>query len=556
MKIKNKQPRRAMYAGIAGALARVVDGAVGLFAPERAHEMRKARVLSAALQAYEAAKLTRTNPAMPGGSADGEILQDLPRLRELSRGLTRDDATVASAVDIREQYIVGTGILPQPRCTPEETGLTQEQCDEWNRSCLEAFMRWAVDEADATRQGTFFDLQALVQRCVDADGEAIAHTVVGGDGMIACEIIDADRIVSPNEIDTPTIRSGVEIDKHGRPVAFHILPHHPDDWFIGAPVTAQPKRVEVEHNGISIVQHVFRRVRPGQTRGVPRIASAILCGRHLHHYLDSELIAARAASNISLWIQREASTTDADIFPVQESEVGQDGNYHETTRAGTVEYLNEGEKPIAFNPNRPGSQFEPFVVRILRMISGAMGLAYEMVAKDFGRMNLASNRGMRAECHRGFDIDRARVVFQFCRPWWGNVIRMKVGSGELKAPAKFLDKPAAFLRCVWVAPSYGMVDPMSDVQASVAEQKANLISPYDAAARNGQDAEHVVLERARFQKFVRKVESVAGLDKGELDTSAPGDTAPVPEEPMAPDEPPKKDEPAPPAKQPDEAIAR
>jgi lambda family phage portal protein len=522
-RIKGGRDRRPIYSGFTGRLAQVVDATVGVLAPRLAHRLRQARVKSEALLAFEAARISRVNPATSSTSADSDVMPDLKRLRDLSRALVRDDAHVSSAVNVIEENVVGEGVRPQSICTPEATGMTPEQCQEWRAACEAEWERWAIGEADATRVGTFYDLQALVLRTMIGDGDAIGHLVMGGDGMIACELVDADRLESPGMIDTDRIRGGVELGPHGEQVAFHILPQHPDDYFLGSRASRNPVRIEAEAGGLSVVQHVFRRTRPGQTRGVPLVTSSMLYGRHLHHYLDSELIAARAASNYALFIKKAVSTTDQDVFPVQDSEAAGGQDYYEELQPGTIEYLNEGEEPVAFNPNRPGTAFAAFVERVLRAMAASMGLAYELVCKDFGRMNLSSARAVLRECRRGFDLLRRRMVRQFCAPWYSNVIRMAVQAGRIKPPGAFLDTPEAFLAARWVSPSYGMVDPVTDVEGSVAAISANLSTPYEEAARQGLDAEQVLRERARFLVAQRDIESEFGLEPGAL---APQSAAP------------------------------
>jgi lambda family phage portal protein len=519
--IRNAAPRAPIYAGAAGRIARLVDAAVGLVSPGIAHRMRKARLQSQALLAYEAATFTRTFPVQTSGSADSELLPDLQKLRDVSRNMVRDDAHAAAALGILEEAIVGAGIRPQSSATPEATGLTAEACAAWRAACDAEWHRWAEQDADATRRGTFYDLQALALRCSIVDGEAIAHAVIGGDGLIACELIDADRLQSPGMVDRDRIRGGVELGNFGEAIAYHILPSHPDDTLLGARYTVQPVRIDAESNGITIMQHVFRRLRPGQTRGVPWLSASAQYLQHLHHYLNSELIAARAASNYAMFIRRNVSTVDQDIFPVQGSETGATQDYHEFLEPGTIEYLNEGEEPVAFTPNRPGSAFTPFVERMLRAIASSMGLSYEIVAKDFGRMNLSSARAMLRECQRGFDMHRARLNRQFNAPWWANVIRMAVASGRIAAPAGFLDDPQPFLAARWVAPSYGMVDPGSDVAAAKAACEANLSTPYEEAAKYGADAEQILLARARFLARAAEIEREFGLEPGTLTKESP-----------------------------------
>ncbi len=531
-RIRGAEKRKPIYSGVGGVIARAFDATVGIFAPRLVHSMQVARVKSASLVAHEAAAITRTNPPANTSSADGEILPDLRRLRDLSRTMVRDDPNGASTMNIIDESVVSEGIVAQSTCTPKATGLSPEQCEEWKLACNERFAHWCEHEADATEVGSFYDLQSLALRSYLTDGDAIGHAVIGGDGLIACEMIDADRVESPGFFDTDTIRAGVELGPHGERVAFYVLPSHPDDVFVRSKPNTVPERIRVNDNGISLIQHVFKRTRPGQTRGVPLLTPSVLFSRTLHHFIDSELIAARAASNFSMFIKKAVSTKDVDVWPVAQGESAVEKEYHEELQPGIIEYLNEGEEPVPFNPNRPGSNFDPFVMRILRLISASTGLSYEIVARDFGRMNLSSARAMLRECRRGFDLMRSRLVRQFCRPWYHNVIRMAVGSGQLRPPSMRLwaDRTETFLAVRWVPPTYGMVDPKTDVEASVAAVAANLSDPFEEAAKQGRDAFETLEARARFLVRAREIEERDGLEAGVL-TRQPNEPSPPANQP-------------------------
>ncbi len=534
---------QAIYAGVAGAVRRIVDGTVGIFAPETANRMRASRI-RAASGSYEGARRGPHSQNDKSGSADAEVLPDLQKLRDNSRAMIRNDAHAASAVRVMEDNVVGKGLRPQSLCTPEDTGLSQEECEAWRRDCEREWATWA-ERADATGYGSFYEQQRLVTRSLMGDGESIGHAVRSDDGDLLCELIDPDRLESPNFFDTDRIRGGVELGRLGQPIAYHFLVQHPADIAVAGGNMGKTESVPARENDYSIVQHVFRRDRPGQTRGVPWLAAALPYNNHLHNYLNSELIAARVNSSVAMFVKRAPGIDSQDIQPGTLR--GDDGAFTQTIRPGQIEYLEEGEEIQSFTPNRPGTQFDTFVTRILRAIWASQGLSYEVVAKDFGNMNYSSARSMLLECRRGFDGVRQMVIRQFCRPWWENVIRSRIASGKLRAPRGFLDNPQAFLAVRWVAPAYGWVDPTKEIEASRMAVEANLSTPYDEAARAGLDAEEIVRDRARFAKFVDEQEKANGLEPGRLSQSAakpaatPPPATPAPAPADAPDTPDPED---------------
>lgn len=520
-KIRNAGARRPIYSGLRGSIARAFDSTVGLVAPGVAHEMRKSRMRSAALLAFEAAEITRLAPRKSTHSGDSSILPNLQNLRNVCRDLVRNDAHAGRAVQILEELVVGEGIRPRSGATAKATGATEAEVADWNARVDEVWNDWADDEelCDATQRSTFYDLQALALRARVTDGEFLVHFAMR-DGSLALELIDVDRLCSPGDRDAEKVRGGVEIDEFGAPVAFYILPHHPSDQVFGASWTVNPRRVAKKSGELAVMLHGFT-PQIGANRGVPRLVPGADYLRHLHHYLSSELIAARAASNYAVFIKRSITADDPELTPVQGATAVNGLEHHETIEPGTNLYLNEGEEPVPFSPNRPGAQFDPFVVRMLRAIASASGLAYEQVCLDFGRMNLSSARAMLREVHRGTDLERRRFVRQFCAPARRNLILHKIATGELVAPTRFLERARAWLACSWVAPAYGMVDPLSDIEASRKACDANLSTPFAEAQRWGGDFETILRERARALVMARELEVENGLEPGSLTKESP-----------------------------------
>jgi lambda family phage portal protein len=512
--------RLAIYAGTFGAIARGIDNAIGLAFPRWAHGRRQARLRSAAmLSMYQGARSDRLQRNIKGASADAELLPDLQQLRDRARAMVRDDAHMSSAVQVLEENVVGTGLTPKPHVNAERAGITQDQADAWTKACEQVWEEWS-EYADSTEDGTHYDLQRLALRGLVTDGEALGHTVFDDDGDPQVELVDVDRLISPGLVDTPTIRGGVENDARGAPVAYHILPNHPDDIPM-VPRSWKPDRFDKRDGPYEMLQHVFRRVRPGQTRGCPPISAGIAYLRGLHDVLDSEMTAIRGNSKLMALVTRPQEATDTDIAPVSDLTAGgeRSGAYLQELVEGTIEYLEPGEDIRPFIPNRPGTTFDPFVVRSLRAICASYGLSYELVARDLGGMNFASSRGMFVECRRGFDMTRIMVVRKFCQPHYRNLILARIADGRLVPPAQFLDNQEAFLRSRWQHPAYGWVDPVKEVLAEDSAIAANLGSPYDAAQRAGLDAEQVLEEKARLLRKARELEQRDGFKPGTLTPS-------------------------------------
>ena len=519
-----------------GFVARLIDQAVAAVSPQWAMRRQAARnVLQRSVPGtrlrYDAVRMDRVRSVPRSGSADGDLLPDLRVLREKSRSLVRDDAHAAAAIRVLVDNVVGDGISPQSNLRPETSGLTQAQCDDWNASAEQLWRESCAVAADANDVDDFAALTRLVYRTRLVDGEALAHRlVVPGRGPIATcyELIDVDRLEDPAS--PGNVRYGVELGDRGEPVAYWLLPHHPDDLRFTTAQALRPTNPErfVRRNGdFWNVLHVYRRERPGQSRGLPLLTPAMPLFEHLHHYLDSEIIAARANANVAMFIRRPLDpAADPDVRPVDD-DAGRDGElvYHETLEPGTIEYLNEGEEIQPFLPARPGSSFDAFVTRILRAICAALDLPYEMVAKDFGGMNYSSARVALLEARRGFEIEQNALVGTWLKPVWENMVREAIAVGALPTYAAAMRRnPRAFLTARWIRPAWGWVDPVKEIDSARQAIAANLSTPDIEASRAGLDAVEVLEARARFLVAAREIESRNGLAPGSL-TAQPTATA-------------------------------
>ncbi len=111
-----------------------LDSLIGIFAPAWELRRRLARhanefaVKKFGLRGgYAGASKDRLRTSwLPGGgSADEDLLPDLPDLRERSRDLVRNDGTAAGIVTTMTSNVVGTGIIPQSNVDMESLGIDE-----------------------------------------------------------------------------------------------------------------------------------------------------------------------------------------------------------------------------------------------------------------------------------------------------------------------------------------------------------------------------------------------------------------------------------------------
>ena len=138
-----------------------IDDFIGVFSPFAAAKRRYFRFISQNMfGSYRGADGGRLRGSwMPGGgSADHDLLVDLPKLRERSRDLVRNDCIASGAVDTIITNIIGSGIRPQSRLDKETLKINEDYAEQLQKQIEKIWERW-VDYADAGNRLDFYEME-------------------------------------------------------------------------------------------------------------------------------------------------------------------------------------------------------------------------------------------------------------------------------------------------------------------------------------------------------------------------------------------------------------
>lgn len=511
-----------LYSGVGGFVARALDSVLSPLLPGTVLKRQQSRLQSSQLLNYDAAQKSRLRRPQQASSADEDLLDSLPDMRVNSRAMARDDSAAAAMVRVLEDNVVGTGLTPQMMFDAERAkaaGFTSSQASDFGRSVEQLFAE-ASKQIDASDNDDFDAMQRTALRNIVVDGEVLMHRVQVTNSeqkrvvQTAFEMIDVDRLVDPRDL-TKNIRAGVELGDRENAIAYWITPRHPDETWARRQSSSfrenLPKRAPRYASGRPSVLHVFRRDRPGQTRGVPFFAPCFGLVEAMNDMLETELQATRAASKFCAFIKQSMDVNNLGGLEQQD-----DNQWHEELESATIRYLNDGEDVVPYSPNRPSSSFEPFIVRVLRSICAALGLPYELVLKDFSKMNYSSARVALLEARRGFEVLRQMIARKFCQPIFEATVFEAVVTGKVRAPRGFLATPSLYLQAHWQPPAAGWVDPVKEVQSSNLAVENNLSSPQAEALRQGSDHEVLLRQRARHEQLRLQIEVEHDLPAGTL----------------------------------------
>jgi len=290
------------------------------------------------------------------------------------------------------------------------------------------------------------------------------------------------------------IRAGIEFDSLGRRVAYRLYRSHPEDG-VFAPMSGagglQTVRVKADE-----ILHLFRPLRPGQIRGEPWLARALVKLQELDQYDDAELVRKKTAAMFAGFITRLGPEDNL----MGEGVADQNGVALAGLEPGTLQILEPGEDVRFSQPADVGGSYSDFLRMQFRAVAAAMGVTYEQLTGDLTQVNYSSIRAGLLEFRRRVEaLQRGVLVHQLCRPIWQAWMAQAVLEGALLMPGFARGGPArrrAFLPCKWIPQGWQWVDPEKEFKALQLAIRSGLMSRSEAISSFGYDAEDVDREIA------------------------------------------------------------
>lgn len=494
-------------------LGHYLDEAIGVFAPRLALRRQMARRAGQIMASvHKGADTGRRHGSwsIAGGSADADIIYELPALRARSRDLVANDGYAAGVVSTIVSNVVGTGLRPQSRIDARAAGLSADEAETLQSAMEDVWAEWA-EECDVTGRQDFYGLQRQAFNQIVVNGDVLGLVRWKGNAP-RVQLVEADRLGDP--ISRPELRGGVELDEDGRPIAYHVRKTHPGDRSYAAGSMHQYERVPArDGEGRPVVCHLYRQERPGQNRGKPWLTPVLSLFKDMSEYQEAELVAARVAACFALFVTKNdaAWAMFANLQSTNDA-----GQRIEGLEPGMIEYLEPGETISTFNPQRPGVTFDMFMIRLLRAIAAAMDLPYEIVARDYSQVNYSSARAAILEARKLFRVYQQWFARSFCQVFWDWVMEWAWLQGRLPV-ADFYGKRRALLRTAWFGDGWEWVDPVKEVQASIDAIDANLTTLSEELALRGRDLDETLAAREREKRKAREAGLVDQKTESEID---------------------------------------
>jgi lambda family phage portal protein len=420
-------------------------------------------------------------------SADSELRNAIKPLRNRSRDLAMNNEYARRYFELLKVNVVGEkGVFLQSKALDSVGNLDQSG----NTAVENAFKMWGkFGNPTVCGKLSWIDIQKLAVELLAKDGEAflVIHRGAEFRDSIALEFLEADQVDEQlnKKLDGGNeIRMGIELNRFKKPVAYHVLTYHPGDYDYTTSKMS-PKHVRLP---ASRVIHLFKQIRPGQTRGEPWLAPAIPAIKQLGAFREAAVINARVgASKMGFFKTSGGDGFLADdydgVTPIVNAE------------PGTFHSLPQGVDFQSFEPAFPSNEFDSFHKSILRGIASGLGVSYTSLSNDLEATSYSSIRQGALEERDFYKNMTAFFIEHFIRPVFDQWLDAAMQINSFGIPLAQYDKfsVAAEFR----GRGFSWVDPQKEMTAAVTGLQNGILSLGHVASQYGMDTEELLSQIAR-----------------------------------------------------------
>lgn len=476
--------------------------------------------------------------AAPFQSADGEILGSKETLDARGRDMIKNDPLVSSAVDLYKNGAVGQKYVLNSKPNSLLLGIDAVALDEFREEAEALFDVYGYSErcyVDAAQRMNLTDIVRLGVGGWVMSGEFLGAFEWFQDRPFrtALQVIDPDRLSNPDwAMDTERLRGGVERDRYGAPVAYHIRTSHPGDYYGMSGGVARWKRVETRKPwGRLMVLHVYKSMRADQTRGVAKMVSALRQMRMTAKFSDVALqrevvnatIAAVVETDLPAPAMDRILGVDDPGFPGNTDPLGYLNKAH---MANALAFAKSGQRaqmngamipymPIgsklnikSLGDNSLGTAFE---TSLIRKIAAALGISHEELSKNLSDVSFAGIKAAMAQTYQQMQAVKRAVADKIATAIYRNWLEEVVGRGMITSLPAFARKPEwimnplnldALSGCSWIGAERGTIDELNEVRAAEIRYKAGFTTMEYECARKGLDWKDVQEQRKREAEYL------------------------------------------------------
>ena len=427
-----------------------------------------------------------------GAGADYHYRDDSTYLRliELVRDFERNDPIIRAAFHRIVSNVVQNGFT-----LDIDTG--DPELDK--RIGEELWQPWAEEPGDCDVQGelTFHEMEQLVCRAVDRDGDIFAVPTTSGH----LRFYEADRCRTPlGRHSTGGIVHGVQLNQNRRRMAYYFTREVLEPWRQSLDLADMTRIAARDATGAANVFHVFAPDRISQTRGVSACAPSLDTIDKRKRIDFAKMVQQQMVSCYALLIERDSSWNPEDAAAANE---GDDRKFDrddyvkgmqrswEKMFPGMVYDGLPGEKLTGMSTNVPNAEYFEQVMLLLTYIAVSLDLPVQVLLLDPTKTNFSGWRGAVDQARQRWQVRQKNLISKFHRRVYRWKLRQWLRQHTWLQDA-WLQGGLNVFGHQWNPPAWSYIEPLTDVKADELIVRGGHNSRRGVLAKRGMNYDQVM----------------------------------------------------------------
>jgi lambda family phage portal protein len=421
---------------------------------------------------------------------------------------------------IRNEIAGGLNLDADPHI--DYLGISEEQGTKWTEAIETLYALWAADpmQCDWKHEKQKWQIDEEARQTAIISGDVLQVQRFDQKTLLPIvEYIDGVHIQTPLGYEPRNgnkILYGVEMDKQGRHVAYHV-----QTW---TGTTFESRRIPCygEKSKRRIAKLIYGSDKLiDDVRGEPLLAAVFYMLKELDRYRDAELRAAVVNAMLAYFIKSEnggpgsrnvtGGAQKSGSITVNEPQGERKTNFA-INRPGVVfEEMNAGEEPVSFDTKRPNANYKQFEQTVIDSIAWFLELPPE-IARLLFQSNFSASRQANNEFNGYLQVQNKRNGANFCQPIYENfaivvALQGTIPTPGLKEAARSGDRNTvkAWTHAEWSGISRPSVDLKKDVDALTKGIEYRVVD-YDFTSRRltGQSFKTILKKLALQNKMLEQ----------------------------------------------------
>ena len=324
---------------------------------------------------------------------------------------------------------------------------------------------WEEFEKDPNLDGygTLENTQDIWNASMYESGESLTRMLIkrrkGHKIPLVLQVIESEYLDPLYDAGSPETTKHSMTFKDSKPSIYHFLKELKGIYLFDK---SPASRVKVPADEII---HQFIRERPGQWRGIPKLASVLLALYELDDLTDATVNKQKAAQAVA-WIVKNTPAVSALAIgnvgdTTDESDVDANGNKRKISQSGSsnVQYLNTGEDLQPVQGTDIGNNFDTLIKSELHKIAQASGLNYEILTGDLEGISFSALK---------FVINEMRSTAEFIYTFYTINLGLRPLCNKFKELAEIYGpKSVSAAKPTFEFPKRYGIDELKDTQADL-----------------------------------------------------------------------------------------